>query len=271
MKLDQEDTVISEVLNSIGPWSNYVVIGGGYALFIYKLYLSDQELENYPVGTRDIDTLISRRVPEISKKNIAKHLNEAGFTNIFKDIGIPATEAYKKEINGIEVEIEFLTDDTNRNDKNKNVIIAGVVAQPLSYLTLSLNMTMKFQTYSNKTGKVVSPGAWMFHKGLTFTKRKNPLKTLKDLYGIWYVATQLGDFSEKAISEFHILQQQHPKWFKSLQQNLHKWLENTSPTEWSKLEIQDPSGKLKKLHFERIIQKLLTLSNKTILSYPLRQ
>lgn len=256
MKLEQEDKIISEFLSSIGPWRNYVIIGGGFALFIYKLYLADQKLENPPIGTRDIDSLIPRKVPEISQKNIAKHLHEAGFTHVFKDVDVPATEVYVKEIDSLEVEIEFLTDSAARNDKNKNVVIAGVVAQPLSYLTLSLQMTMEFQTYSSEAGKVVSPAAWMFHKGLTFTRRKSSSKMLKDLYGIWYVATQLGDFSEQAVAEFNILIQQHSKWFETLKKNLHNWLENASPAEWSKLETQDPSGRLKKLNFERVIKRL---------------
>jgi hypothetical protein len=257
MKQSQEDKIISEFLNSIGPWRDFIVIGGGFALFIYKLYLTDLKLENSPIGTRDIDSLIPRRIPEISKKNIANHLYEAGFTHVFKNVDIPATEIYMKKIEGTEVEIEFLTDSATRNDKSKNVVIAGVVAQPLNYLTLSLQMTMEFQTYSSETGRVVSPGAWMFHKGITFTKRKSPLKMLKDLYGIWYVATQLVDFSEQAIAEFNVLTQQHSKWFRTLQKNLYNWIENASPSEWSKLEMQDPSGKLKKLNFERIIKKLL--------------
>lgn len=256
MKQNQEDKIISEFLNSIGPWREFVVIGGGFALFIYKLYLADQKLENFPVGTRDVDSLISRRVPEVSKKNIAKHLHDAGFTHIFKDVDVPATASYVKEIDGIEMEIDFLTDTDTRNDKNKNVIIAGIVAQPLNYLTLSLQTTMKFQTYSNKIGRVVSPEAWIFHKGLTFTKRKSSSKMLKDLYGIWYVATQLGEFSEQAIAAFNILMQQYSKWFKTFRENLHNWMENASPAEWSKLETQDPSGKLKKLNFERVISSL---------------
>lgn len=259
MKLDQEDVIISEFLKSIGPWTNYVVIGGGFALFIYKLYLSDQKLINSPIGTRDIDSLIPRKIPKVSNKNIAKHLDDAGFTHVFKDMDMPATAAYVKEINGLEVEIEFLTDSATRTDKSKNVMIAGVVAQPLSYLTLSLEMNMEFQTYSGETGRVVSPGAWIFHKGLTFTRRKNSSKMLKDLYGIWYVATQLGEFSEQAISEFNTLIQKHSKWYETLQKNLYNWIENASPQEWSQLETQDPSGRLKKLNFERIFQKTLKL------------
>jgi len=256
MKQVREDKIISEILKSLGPWRDFIVIGGGFALFIYKLYLSDPKLENFPVGTRDIDSLIPRKAPEISKKNIAKHLNEAGFTPIFKDIDIPATESYAKEIDGIEIEIEFLTDSATRGDKTKNIIIAGIVAQPLSYLTLSLQTTREFQTYSHETGKVVSPGAWLFHKGLTFTKRRSSSKLLKDLYGIWYVATQLGDFSDQACAELASLAQLHPKWFQTFQKQLSHWISQASISEWSELEAQDPSGKLKRLGFDRSIRML---------------
>lgn len=254
----QENKIISEFLKSLGPWRDFVVVGGGFALFIYKLYLADPTLENLPVGTRDIDSLIPRRVPELSKKNIATYLSEAGFTPVFKDVDIPAAEGYAKEIDGVEVEIEFLTDTATRDDKSKNVVIAGVVAQPLSYLTLSLQTTMEFQTYSSEMGKVVSPEAWIFHKGLTFTRRKSSSKMLKDLYGIWYVITQLGDFSDQALAEFKFLVRQHPKWFQTFQKQLSHWIGQASPAEWFSLEAQDPSGRLKKLGFERSIKELLS-------------
>ena len=131
--------------------------------------------------------------------------------------------------------------------------------QPLSYLTLSLQTTIEFRTYSGEAGKVVSPGAWIFHKGLTFTRRKSASKMLKDLYGVWYVTTQLGDFSDRALAEFAFLSQQHPKWLQTFQKQLSNWVNQASPADWSKLEAQDPSGKLKKLSFERIIKKLLAL------------
>jgi len=37
MKQIQEDKIISEFLKSLGLWREFVVIGGGFALFIYKL------------------------------------------------------------------------------------------------------------------------------------------------------------------------------------------------------------------------------------------
>lgn len=257
MELKTEDSVISDFLQSMGPWREIIVIGGGYALIIYKLYLANQKLENPPVGTRDIDSLIPRKVPEISKKSISKHLKEAGFIQVFKDLDHPATESYVKEIHGQEIEIEFLTDSATRTDKNKNVLVAGVVAQPLSYLTMSLQTTREFTTSSEQSGWVVAPGAWIFHKGLTFTRRRGSSKAYKDLYGIWYAATQLEEFSEEALTELLYLGSQHVKWYKTLQNNLRNWITNASPLDWGKLEAQDPSGKLKRLNFVQIIQKII--------------
>lgn len=56
---------------------------------------------------------------------------------------------------------------------------------------------------------------------------KSSLKILKDLYGIWYVASQLGDFSDQALDEFKVLKQ-HSKWFKTFQKNLRNWLNDSS-------------------------------------------
>lgn len=80
---------------------------------------------------------------------------------------------------------------------------------------------------------------------------------LKDLYGIWYVVTQLGDFSDQALIEFDMLIKQHSKWFETLQKNLRDWMDNATPAEWSMLETQDPTGKLKRIGFERVLKKML--------------
>ncbi|MDN3504026.1 MAG: hypothetical protein P0S95_00425 [Rhabdochlamydiaceae bacterium] len=69
----------------------------------------------------------------------------------------------------------------------------------------------------------------MFHKGLTFVKRKSTLKQLKDLYGIWFVTTQLGGFSEDAILEFQSLIKKHSKWYQTFIKNCRLWIDSTSP------------------------------------------
>ena len=154
--IEKEDRVVSEFLRSIGPWRKHVVIGGGYALIIYKLYLTDQAKGHLPVGTKDLDTLIPRKIPEASKKDIAKHLTEAGFKQFFKNFDDPASEVYVKEINGSEIEIEFLTD---------NLAIAGVIAQPLQYLEQSLKTLLNLRLKLAKKERLCHRKHGFFTKG----------------------------------------------------------------------------------------------------------
>lgn len=255
--ISKEDLIISDFLRSIGPWREYVVIGGGYSLIIYKLYLANQIEGNPPVGTRDLDSLIPRKIPEASKKDISKHLIEAGFKQFFKDQNDPATEAYVKEINGSEVEVEFLTDDETRGNKVDNIEIKGVIAQSLKYLKQSLKNPIDFKTRAGEEGKVVSPQAWIFHKGLTFPLRKDKGKKFKDLYGIWYAASQLQEFSTAAITQLKVLAQKSP-WFKIFKENLRTWVQDANPADWNKLEAQDPFGALKKPNFILLVEKLIS-------------
>lgn len=221
------------------------------------MYLSDDKTGINPVGTRDLDSIISPKVSNIEDKKLLQYLVDFGFKPNYKDLEIPATESYIKEIEGIELELEFLTSANFRNNSNKNVQISGIVAQPLRYLELSYQNSIGFITMSNEKGLVVRLDIWIFHKGLTFPKRFNDNKKCKDLYGIWYVATQLGEFSAYTIENFKKLEKSHSKWFYKFKKNLNEWMQKASPLHWSKLESQDPYGKLKKTHFVYTVDKLI--------------
>lgn len=254
----KEDRVISEFLRSIGPWKNHIVIGGGYALIIYKIYLSQDMKGPPPLATGDLDSLIPRKVPKVSDKSLFVHLKEAGFVQRYKDKECPPTEAYNKEINGVDVELEFLTDDLTRGEKHQNVVISGVSAVPLSYLSINLQTAVKFKTFLGEEGLVVVPSAYIFNKGLIFSRRNNPAKFYKDLYGIWWVASQLGNFSNHVIDDLHSLAKTHSTWFLTFQRNLRRWIDNASQQDWSKLIAQDLSGNLDKpnfLHYIKLIIK----------------
>lgn len=127
----------------------------------------------------------------------------------------------------------------------------------LAILQLSLENKIEFSTKSGIVGKVVAPAAWMFHKGLTFPRRQSKLKIYKDLYGIWYVSTQLEEFSEQAVDDLKLLSKQSVKWFKTFQNNLQHWIQDAVPLDWINLESQEPNGKLKKLQFESVVNSLI--------------
>jgi len=252
-KILKEEKIIEEILKSLGPWAEDVVIGGGYALLIYRLCLSNEQIP-MPAATRDVDTLIPRSVGK-GKMELAKILEKAGFEHQFKDDGHPPTESYIKEIQGEEIELEFLTDDRVRKGKGENIRISGVVAQPLSYLEMSLENITHFTTANGLKGNVVSPGAWAFHKALTFPRRKEKSKAKKDLYGIWFVLRRLDVLSESALSELMELMKANPSWAKSMRKNL-KELDDWSPKDWEALEAQDPAGELSKQGLLNLVQGL---------------
>ncbi len=81
---------------------------------------------------------------------------------------------------------------------------AGIVAQPLNYLTMSLQATMEFRTYSGEVGKVVSPAHGSFIRGLLLLGERVHQRCSKISIGIWYVITQLGDFSDHALVELFL-------------------------------------------------------------------
>lgn len=251
-KQAKEELIIEAVLRDLGPWAKNVVIGGGYALLVYRYFLSD-ERDPVPAATRDMDSLIPRSVGK-EKEALAKVLSASGYERQFKDINNPPTESYNKEIQGEEIELEFLTDNRTRDHKGDNVKISGVSAQPLSYLEMSLQNVREFKTRGNLEGRVVSPGAWAFHKALTFPRRGNLAKQKKDLYGFWFVLSCLGNLSEEAKQELRSLRKAHPSWAKTMSKNLLP-IDAWSPEDWETLEAQDPSGLLTKQIFSKLLSE----------------
>lgn len=37
------DQILTEFLSAVGPWSDVIVIGGGFAPIIYRIYLAGQD------------------------------------------------------------------------------------------------------------------------------------------------------------------------------------------------------------------------------------
>ena len=169
MASNSNDLILSELENLVahlGPWSENLVLGGGIALIVYDRCMARASAR--PVGTTDMDFLIPRRpVVAVNAKPLSKILGDQGFTHRHKSMGNPPVESYFKEIEDTEIEVEFLTDNLKR-EKTESAPIpeAGVVAQPLSYLEMSLNSVTTASLPKGTTVRIVRPEAWIFHKGL---------------------------------------------------------------------------------------------------------
>lgn len=101
-----------KTLATLKPYLPQIVIGGGWAPFLYYRYLT-KDRRHAPVLTNDIDLMVRHRVTIVGLKTIDEILTlEAKLTATFKSRDIPSVIHYEGAIDGVEVEIEFLIDQT---------------------------------------------------------------------------------------------------------------------------------------------------------------
>lgn len=259
MQLDNDKLIqqIEELANILKPWNEQLVVGGGVALILYDVVLAKSS--SGAVGTTDIDYLIPRRPVKNGDEKISELLIESGYEPKNKSLDTPAVQSFIKQIEETEIEVEFLTDNRSRNQEDVVVIAdAGINAQSLSYIEMSLKEATPLELPSGAVINIVKPEAWVFHKGLTFTKRTNTQKKYKDLYGIWFVLTQLGDTSfavQKALPK--LMKNNHEAWSKKFVQNLSEWINSASPKDWDLLQQQDVEGRLSKASFEQSLKNFI--------------
>lgn len=151
----------------------------------------------------------------------------------------------------MEQRLEFLTDAKSRSpDAVVEVSEAGVSAQALSYIEMSIREVISLKLDNGQSISVVCPEAWVFHKGLTFPNRTVESKKYTDLYGIWFVLTQLNTTSVGVRSAIQkLFRTNHPSWRSTFMKNLTSWCANASPRDWSLLSSQDVQGRLSKETF----------------------
>jgi hypothetical protein len=254
MQLDNKALIseLEDLAIILKPWNDQLVVGGGVALIVYDQILSKSKTG--AVGTTDIDFLISRNPIQLGNKKISKVLENNGFEIKYKSTSIPSVQSFTKQVSNIEVEIEFLTDNKSRTKQPVIEIKSlGINAQALSYIEMSLQEAIPVQLGNGEQLLVVRPEAWVFHKGLTFTKRTTENKKYKDLYGIWFVLSQLGATSSAAKLALRKLKFKFPSWSKKYDSNLSAWINDASPKDWDRLIAQDINGKLTKNGFQNTI------------------
>ena len=245
--------VLDRAVEAVPELRREGVIVGGVALMLYS-QLAQSEVDT--VMTTDVDISLQRHVKGF--QGAVSQLEKAGFKHKFKGLHTPSTEAFELQVEDQLYELEFLTDAKSRAKSHANVKIGGLVAQPLRFLELSQKHTLEVTLPSRSVVQVVAPEVWIFHKGLTFTQRKaQSSKYYKDLYGLWFVATQYGEFSENALIKLEGLFKDYPSWAQRFRKNLKTFNTMASPGDWKKLQQQDPAHQLTKNNFNKLLYKWL--------------
>ena len=204
-------------LKALELYLDDMVIAGGWVPYLFAAH-EQPSAEAVALKTRDLDIAVSRQVPE-REKSIDQLLGEAGFTCEVRSLETPPVTAYVATHAGDELEIEFITIAKGSGEGVRSVQ-SGLTAQELRYVDLLLTNKWFLPLDILSEGElegcvwVPTPAAFIFHKGLVYKKRADPLKREKDLYYIFYVLDGFRAWHQWMRSEMPKLAATSPTWFR---------------------------------------------------------
>jgi Nucleotidyltransferase len=197
-----------------------IIIGGGWAPLIYYHYLIKDKSKE-PMRTRDIDLFVKIRLHIIGDKTIDQLLVESGLQPKFKSNDDPPVIYYQGDIEGENVEIEFLTDKRGAKEDTVIEVQKGLNAVALRFVSIILGNFIEVDIDDLMIeGKlqplkinVPSPAAYIFHKGLILDRRKEKAKKAKDLYYIFDILANYTELSESIIDGLKRFEKNYSSWF----------------------------------------------------------
>lgn len=231
-----KDPFINGFLKTLWILRDYlpvIVVGGGWAPFLYyRYFLKDKE--HKPIYTRDIDFMVQTQVPVIGSKTVDQLLVEAGFEAIFKSRDILPLIHYEGNIDGLDVEIEFLTDQKGSRPDLILEVQNGLHAEALRFISIVVENTIEVTIDdivseadpSALKVNVPTPSAYIFHKGLVFMRRRDREKRAKDLYYIFDIMTGCSQIKPDIMDGLEDLSKKYPAWFLIFIKNLGLYFES---------------------------------------------
>ena len=232
--LDDFARGLLKTLAVLRPYLPQIVIGGGWAPFLYYRYLAKNR-ELTPVLTRDIDFMVGHQVPIVGSQTIDEILTkEAKLTTAFKNLDNPAVIHYEGTIEGVEVEIEFLTDQTGSQEERVLVVQKGLHAVALRYISIIVENILQLEIEDAESAQgdcplivqVPKPAAYIFQKGLSFPARRDKQKASKDLYYVFDILVKIPNEYIFEGGAFEVLSGKHPAWFNHFISNLSSQFES---------------------------------------------
>jgi hypothetical protein len=225
------------------------VVAGGWAPFLYYRYYVKDRTHN-PILTSDMDLMVNRNVPVVGSKTIDQLLTEARFSAVFKTNDTPPIIHYEGTIEGVAVEIEFLTDQTGSRPDVVLEVQKGLHAEALRYVSILveniLQLTIDDAAWIAPSSplivKVPKPAAYIFQKGLAFTRRRDKIKAAKDLYYLFDILAGIPQIRDEIVADFAVFSKTQPKWFRTFIKNLEKYFASINAEGTLRVAAQRPAG-----------------------------
>jgi hypothetical protein len=239
-----------KVMDILEEYLSEVVFAGGWAPLIYYHYLVGDKTRT-PLLTQEFDLMVRRHMGRIGK-GLHQLLLEAGLRPEPRDSSPRPAQIFSGEIEGDHLEIEFFTPMTGRGRDDAVEVQTNLLALPLRFADIVISNAIEvaiddhpLYTNANPIGLLVpSPGAFVFNKGLTFSRRQVSAKKEKDLYYIFDILARCPELREEILEDLSILKHSsatHGKWFNSFLGNMSKHFRDPDGSGVNMLIRQRPS------------------------------
>lgn len=193
-----------------------LILIGGWCPYFYKFYFNNAP-EIPALRTMDIDFLIPRPLSIKNDVDVGSVLEQLGFSPEHSQL-----TGYVKFVHP-DLEIEFLTPEYGKGeDKPFYVKKLHISAQQLRYLNLLQKYTIEVPFGKSKI-RVPEPSAYVLHKFILSTKRKDNKKKEKDIIA----AKEMGEFLLQSMEERNKLMKIYRDSPKGWQKTLNKILKHS--------------------------------------------
>ena len=180
----------------------------------------------------------------------------------FKTRDNPPVIHYEGNIDGFDVEIEFLTDQSGSVPDQVIKVQKDLHAEALRYISILLenNIDIKIDDFSTAdqmiplSVKAPAPAAYIFHKGLIFRRRRDTQKAAKDLFYIFNILMNCSKIENQISYDMQMLRRKYPSWFNDFMKNLDHYFQNVNSEGVLQIADQRSSGSLPNLNHEQFKQ-----------------
>ena len=210
---------LAEVLRILASYSEDLVLVGGWVPSLYARHLGLEA--RVPLFTRDIDLAVPRSL-NTRERTVDDLLKEAGLEDRFKSRLKPPAVSYVGTLDGSEVEVEFLTNESGDRE-GPRVVQPGLNAVGLHYVDLLMESAFPLEVEVGGRPlavRVPGPASYIVQKSLVFPQRPNPEKKAKDLYYIFDVWEGCRDWREWMGAEASGLRGRRGSWMSRAVDNL---------------------------------------------------
>lgn len=189
---DELSPAFNKLVYELRDYLPSIVVAGGWVPYLYHRYLFSRE-GNAPIKTVDIDIVVPSKLQISGNKTVDTVLSALGFRPVAISPESPLMTAYEGEIDGIELQLEFLTHLPGSREDIAILVQSGLSAQALRYTSILHENQVEIPIHDflidgelvDLRINVPTPSAFVYNKGLVFPRRNNIRKKAKDLYYIF--------------------------------------------------------------------------------------